>query len=98
MRRGRKPQREDVLDPVVDRRTGEWRATLRLCHRPGDELPVAIADGGLVLAHVRAIHRKVGDDLAQRAGKAGQREVAARAVLLGDGVQPVREHVQLRGH
>src|SRR5262249_60958292 len=89
-----KPQREDVLDPVVDQRDRQWRASLGLRHRPRDVFAIALAQSPGILAHVGAVYGKVGDDLGQRAGETPQGEVAGGSVLLGNSVEPVGEHVE----
>src|SRR2546428_7680859 len=52
----------------------------------------------IALTEVRPIDGEGGDDLAQRGGEAAEREVARAAVLLGDAVEAMAQHVQLGSH
>ena len=54
--------------------------------------------GGDICSDICSVDGEGGDDLAQRARERAQREVARGAVLLGDRVETMGEHVQLGGH
>ena len=91
-------QEQRVADEVEDGDVDGGVAPLGLGHRVLDVGPVAGARLPAVLAHVGAVDGKGGDDLAQRARQARQREVAEEAVSLGDAVQVMAELVDLARH
>ena len=73
-------------------------APLGAPRRGQDVLPVGIIHLAGLRTHVRAIDREAGDHFLQCGGKAVEREVARPSMLLGDVIEPTRQHRHLARH